>query len=80
MISLTENAAKKLKELIQSSPPEERPLGVKPAVQGGGCSGFKYLLEFLRIPDDSLTALECHGVKIFIDKKDIEKAKKICKN
>ena len=69
MISLTENAARKLTELIQSSPPEERPLGVKPAVQGGGCSGFKYLLEFLRTPDESLTELESHGVKIFVDKK-----------
>lgn len=69
MIGLTEAAAKKIKGIIDSKPLESRPVGVKAAVQGGGCSGFKYLLEFLNEHDDSLRVFECHEVSVYVDAK-----------
>ena len=42
---------------------------MKAAVQGGGCSGFKYLLEFLNEHDDSLRVFECYGVSVYVDAK-----------
>ena len=48
MISLTESAAEKLKKLLET----RDDIGVRPAVQGGGCSGFKYKLEFVKSESD----------------------------
>lgn len=69
MLDLTEAAAEKIKSIIDSKPTELKPVGVKAAVQGGGCSGFKYLLEFLNEHDDSLRVFECHGVSVYVDAK-----------
>ena len=38
MITLTENAANKIKTLLA----EKEETGIRAAVQGGGCSGFIY--------------------------------------
>lgn len=65
MISLSDSAAKKINSLLES----REDIGVRPAVQGGGCSGFKYKLEFVlkESPGDKL--IEEKGVKLFVDKK-----------
>ena len=45
MVTLTDTAATKVKELMngQAEPPEA---GLRVAVRGGGCSGFQYALAF----------------------------------
>ena len=49
MVTVTENAATKIKELMaQESEGEVSVLRI--AVQGGGCSGFQYALGFDRGP------------------------------
>ena len=65
MITLTESAADKLKSLLE---PKEY-AGIRPAVRGGGCSGFSYKLEFSKAPVEGDRVLESHGVSIHIDKK-----------
>ena len=47
-ISLTENALKKIKELMETNNPKLDPTMtfLRTGVKGGGCSGFSYLLEF----------------------------------
>jgi iron-sulfur cluster assembly protein len=44
MVTLTDNAAEKVKEL-QNGQSEEQ-TGLRVAVRGGGCSGFQYALAF----------------------------------
>jgi iron-sulfur cluster assembly protein len=44
MITLTETAVSKIKELLNGQAKEES--GLRLAVRGGGCSGFQYALAF----------------------------------
>ena len=64
MISLTESAATKLKQLIS----KRDMAGVRAGVKGGGCSGFTYSLSFDdENPNDRV--LKDKGVTIFVDPK-----------
>lgn len=65
MITLTESAAKRVKELLEDSDY----VGLRPGVQGGGCSGFSYTLKFSEgaLKDDKI--IESNGVAIHVDKK-----------
>ena len=67
MISLTENAAKKVHDLIKSR--EQTTGGLRVGVRGGGCSGFSYFLEFAESSTDGDRELESHGVTLFVDRK-----------
>ena len=66
MVTLTESAASKFKELAAQEPPGEAEV-LRVAIQGGGCSGFQYALGFDRGPQDGDNELESHGVRIVID-------------
>lgn len=67
-ITLTENAAKKVKTLFQEqSAPEGTGLRVK--VVGGGCSGLSYSLAVESAPVPADKVYESQGVKIYLDPK-----------
>lgn len=65
MITLTDSAAKKAKELIDSS----AHIALRPGVKGGGCSGFSYTLEFSAGASSTDKIIESKGVQIHVDKK-----------
>ena len=65
MITITENAAVKIKSLMAEDPDEVGVLRV--AIQGGGCSGFQYALGFDRGPQDGDNEIEMHGVTVVVD-------------
>ena len=66
MVTVTENAARKIQELMSSEPEGE--VGVlRIAIQGGGCSGFQYALGFDRGPQDGDNEIESNGVRVVID-------------
>jgi len=66
MVTLTESAAAKIRQLMEEEPEEQ--IGVlRVAIQGGGCSGFQYALGFDRGPQDGDNEIEMHGVKLVID-------------
>ena len=44
MVTLTDKAAGKVKELLNGQGPSEA--GLRVAIRGGGCSGFQYALAF----------------------------------
>ncbi|PIN80334.1 iron-sulfur cluster assembly protein IscA [Candidatus Woesearchaeota archaeon CG10_big_fil_rev_8_21_14_0_10_30_7] len=78
-IKITEQAAKKVKEAIESQletwlnsgmikTKNEVELGFKLGLLGGGCSGFKYDRKISE-KDENDHVFENHGVKIFMDPK-----------
>jgi iron-sulfur cluster assembly protein len=66
MVTLTEKAADKFKELAAQEPRGEAEV-LRVAIQGGGCSGFQYALGFDRGPQDGDNELESYGVRIVVD-------------
>ena len=69
MITLTENAAGKVKELLTEEGRDD--IALRVAVQPGGCSGLKYAMYL----DDQVTEkdqeAEQFGVKLVIDKMSV---------
>jgi iron-sulfur cluster assembly accessory protein len=65
MLSLTEVAASKVKEIMSQQNPA--PTGLRVAVVGGGCSGFSYHMAFDNQENPSDNVYEYEGVKVFVD-------------
>ena len=67
-ITVSEKAADKIKELVK-----ERNLpataGFRMGIKGGGCSGFEYIVDLSNEATKFDVVSECHGVKVFCDKK-----------
>jgi iron-sulfur cluster assembly accessory protein len=66
VVSLTETAADKIKELMADEPQGEAEV-LRVAVQGGGCSGFEYALGFDRGAQEGDSEIEMHGVTVVVD-------------
>ncbi len=66
LVSLTETAAAKVKELQAGEPKGEADV-LRVAVQGGGCSGFEYALGFDRGVQEGDVVVEEHGVTVVVD-------------
>jgi iron-sulfur cluster assembly protein len=66
VVSLTERAAFKIKDLMAEEPEGEASV-LRIAVQGGGCSGFEYALGFDRGSREGDHELEAHGVRVVVD-------------
>jgi iron-sulfur cluster assembly accessory protein len=66
VVTVTENAARKIQELMASEPEGDIAV-LRIAVQGGGCSGFQYALGFDRGPQDGDNEIETNGVRVVID-------------
>lgn len=65
MLTLTEKAATKVKEIQDAEGLHEQGLRVK--VVGGGCSGFSYDLFFEDETTEMDQRFESHGVPLFVD-------------
>lgn len=65
-IDITENAAKKIKDLLVQQHKEEQGLRVK--VVGGGCSGLTYKMDF-DTPREGDRIFERDDVKVLVDRK-----------
>jgi iron-sulfur cluster assembly accessory protein len=69
MLTLTSNAAGKVKEfLVQNGKPEA---GLRVRVVGGGCSGFQYQLALDEGASSEDKVYEQNGVKLFVDPKSL---------
>lgn len=66
MIALTERAADRVKRVMSL---RDDTLGIRAGVRGGGCSGFKYYLDFVSASEKDDREVESHGVKIIVDAK-----------
>ena len=65
MITLTESAAAKLKQLLETATRQSDALRVR--VTGGGCSGLRYELAFDGQAVDSDEEIEQRGVRLLVD-------------
>jgi len=68
MITVSENAKVHALELIRN---ENKPEGtfIRVGVEGGGCSGLSYKLEFDHVMKDGDQQFEDKGIKIVVDRK-----------
>ena len=68
MITVTENAKQHALELMKA---ENKPEGsfIRVGVEGGGCSGLSYSLEFDNQMKEGDQAFEDKGIKIVVDRK-----------
>lgn len=66
VVTLTERAAAKIKELMAEEPAGEAEV-LRVAVQGGGCSGFEYALGFDRGAQDGDHEFDSSGVSVVVD-------------
>ena len=66
MVTITESAASKIRELMAEDAEEEISV-LRIAIEGGGCSGFQYALGFDRGPQDGDNEIEMNGVTVVID-------------
>jgi iron-sulfur cluster assembly protein len=71
MISISEKAKGKIKDLMNADKISLEHGFVRVGVQGGGCSGLSYQLDFDTQLKDSDQVFEDKGVKIVVDKKSI---------
>ena len=65
MVTLTDTAVTKVKEILDSQEP--KPNGLRIAVVGGGCSGFSYSMAFENTPNMLDKTYSYEGLKVFID-------------
>jgi iron-sulfur cluster assembly accessory protein len=65
IVSITDNAAEKVKALIAQE--EEEDLALRIGVRPGGCSGFQYSIYFDDEINDDDEVIETKGIKILVD-------------
>ena len=70
MVTVTDIAANKIIELRQKEGLTEN-YNVRVAVEGGGCSGLMYNLDFASEQKPTDMVFEDNGLKIMVDKKSI---------
>ena len=68
MVTVSERAAAKLKELLAKEGSEGQGLRVR--VLGGGCSGYQYQLAF-DTPREGAQVIERAGVRVLVDPKSV---------
>lgn len=68
MISLTENASKKMQDALYN---RGKGIGMRIGVRTSGCSGFAYLLEFADKLFEGDLEIADRGVTLVINKKDL---------
>ena len=68
-IHLTEGAATRVRQVTQQKPEVG---GLRLGVQGGGCSGLSYVIQFEPGPDPQDEVFEFGGAKVFVDPKSLE--------
>ncbi len=72
MVTITDSAARKLKELMAEKGADgteyrQETVGLRVFVQGGGCSGFQYGMQLENDPQEADLKFESNGIRVYID-------------
>ena len=65
IITLSDNAAQRIKEIMSNS--KEPSIGVRIGVKSGGCAGMSYVMEYAKSSNSNDEVIEDKGVKVLID-------------
>lgn len=65
MVTLTEKAGEKVKEILVAE--EKLGYGLRVQVSGGGCSGFQYGMSFEEKANEGDHIYESYGIRFFVD-------------
>jgi iron-sulfur cluster assembly protein len=68
MITLTEQAAQKVKESLKA---RGKGIGIHVGIRTAGCSGLAYVLEFVDERNSWDDEYKSHGVSLFVSPKDL---------
>jgi iron-sulfur cluster assembly protein len=71
VVSLTEGAAREVRNIIQQQELEADKVRLRVGVKGGGCSGFSYLLDLTESQKETDEVFEQHGIKVIVDPKSL---------
>ena len=63
-VTLTANAARRLRSISEA---EGRPIMLRVAVEGGGCSGFQYLFDLVEAAEADDLKIERDGAAALVD-------------
>lgn len=63
-VSMTERAAREIARVVAQHP--DRYAGLRVGLQDGGCSGYTYLLEFEKAPEEDDLVIERDGAKVYV--------------
>ena len=69
MITITESAQEKIKEILIDETPESR---LRMFIQGGGCSGFSYGFTIDEVKNEDDFEIEAGGTSVLIDSMSIQ--------
>ena len=64
IITLSDNAAKRIKEIMSSA--DDNSVGVRVGVKSGGCAGMSYVMEYTKEANPNDEIIEEKGVRVFI--------------
>lgn len=70
MIEVTESAQGEFKRIMQEEGKDHA--GIRLGVKGGGCSGYSYVMDFVKDPKDSDTLFNGERTPIYIDPKSLD--------
>ena len=65
LISLSDNAAARIKEIMSKA--EKDLVGLRVGVKSGGCAGMSYIMEYTKEVKPNDEVIEDKGVKLFVD-------------
>jgi iron-sulfur cluster assembly protein len=74
MLNMSDKAANKIKSLLQEQDRDPERWALRVGVEGGGCSGFQYRMDFEPIPEalaEGLNIYEHDGSRMIIDSKSL---------
>lgn len=71
MVTLTEKAVNKVKEVISTQESPEEYQGIRVSVIGGGCSGFQYAMKLERKQSKEDQIVQVDGFKLLVDEQSM---------
>jgi iron-sulfur cluster assembly protein len=70
LITISASATKRLQHLMQESKEQEF-CGIRVSVDKGGCSGYKYVFDYVKTPNPQDDAISQDGFTLFVDPKAV---------